>query len=141
MDVLLSIKPQFSRLIFSGKKKYEYRKIIFNNPDVCKIVVYESSPTKMIVGELEIETVLNDTPREIWNKTKKYSGIDSHFFFTYFSGRQFGYAIKIRSARLYQEPIDPNHIISNFYAPQSFMYFNHDLKSARNHGGKRRINA
>ncbi len=127
MNVLLSIKPRFTKLIFSGEKRYEYRKAIFKSPEVRKIVVYESSPTKMIVGELEIETILCDTPNAIWNRTKKYSGIDCHFFFSYFSRRQFGYAIKIRSTCLYRDPIDPNEFVSNFHAPQSFMYLNKGL--------------
>jgi predicted transcriptional regulator len=130
MNVLLSIKPRFAKLIFSGDKKYEYRKAIFKSPGVTKIIVYESSPTKMIVGELEIENVLCDTPDKIWNQTKKYSGIDSHFFFSYFSQRNLGYAIKISSTCLYQYPIDPNELVSNFHAPQSFMYLDNNLGCA-----------
>lgn len=33
MKVLLSIKPEFAERIFNGSKKYEFRKVIFKNPD------------------------------------------------------------------------------------------------------------
>ena len=38
MKVLLSIKPEFVQEIFTGKKKYEYRKAIFTR-SVDKVVV------------------------------------------------------------------------------------------------------
>ena len=41
MKVLLSIKPEFVQEIFTGKKKYEYRKAIFTR-SVDKVVVYST---------------------------------------------------------------------------------------------------
>ena len=43
MKVLLSIKPEFVQEIFTGKKKYEYRKAIFTR-SVDKVVVYSTKP-------------------------------------------------------------------------------------------------
>ena len=60
MKVLLSIKPEFVQEIFTGKKKYEYRKAIFTR-SVDKVVVYSTKPVGMIVGEFTVENILNDT--------------------------------------------------------------------------------
>ena len=65
MKVLLSIKPEFVQEIFTGKKKYEYRKAIFTR-SVDKVVVYSTKPVGMIVGEFTVENILNDTPSTLW---------------------------------------------------------------------------
>ncbi|MFC1552482.1 ASCH domain-containing protein [Candidatus Latescibacterota bacterium] len=122
MKVLLSIKPKFAEKIFNGIKKYEYRKAIFKNPEISKIVVYASSPIKKIIGEIEIEKIIFDTPNALWNKTSINSGVNKKFFFAYFVKRKMGYAIKIKSVNKYKKPINPHNVIDNFCAPQSFMY-------------------
>jgi predicted transcriptional regulator len=122
MHVLLSIRPQFARLIFQGTKKYEYRKAIFGNEEVDTILVYACQPVGMIVGELKIEDILCASPGALWRKTRKHAGVSRTFFFEYFSGRDRGYAIKIGAAALYERPIDPYEVLESFTPPQSFMY-------------------
>lgn len=122
MPVLLSIKPEYVEKIFAGEKNYEYRKAIFKRTDVDKVVVYSSSPVKRIVGEFTIETILRDTPNNIWKRTSNVSGVNKGFFFEYFGERDTAYAIKISKPVLYDEPIDPRLENKNFVAPQSFMY-------------------
>ena len=121
MKVLLSIKPEFVQEIFTGKKKYEYRKVIFTR-SVDKVVVYSTKPVGMIVGEFTVENILNDTPSTLWDQTHKDSGITKDFFDQYFEGRTHGYALKISSPRLYEEPINPFELFKAFTAPQSFKY-------------------
>ncbi|MBN2909144.1 ASCH domain-containing protein [Polycladomyces sp. WAk] len=126
MKVLLSIKPEFVKKIFSGEKKYEYRKVIFKKA-VSKIVVYSTKPEAKLIGEFSIEDILCDTPEEIWKETKKESGISYSFFKSYFQNHDEGYAIKIGDIHLYSEPIDPKLIDHNFRPPQSFCYVDDDF--------------
>ncbi|WP_115995599.1 hypothetical protein [Cohnella lupini] len=121
MKVLLSIKPEFVEKIFTGEKKFEYRRTIFKR-DVESIVVYSTKPEGKIVGELFIEYILNDSPDSIWSSTKKDSGISYSFFQEYFGDRTAGYAIKIAKAVQYETPYDPIQQDSSFRAPQSFCY-------------------
>lgn len=123
MKVLLSIKPEYVEKLFSGEKKYEYRKVIFKK-EIESIVVYSTKPQGMIVGELFIEEIINDTPASIWSATKKESGISHKFFREYFSGHKEGYAIKIAKVLQYDIPYDPVQKDSSFKAPQSFCYLN-----------------
>lgn len=44
MKILLSIKPEFADKIFEGTKQFEFRKSIFKDKTVRKVVVYASSP-------------------------------------------------------------------------------------------------
>lgn len=121
MKVLLSIKPEFAEKIFNGTKKYEFRRSVFKKQNVKTVVVYASSPVKRVIGEFEIENILNDDIQQLWNKTKEFSGISENFFFEYFTNKEKGYAIKIRKARKYDKELSLKDDF-NATPPQSFMY-------------------
>jgi predicted transcriptional regulator len=121
MKVLLSIKPQFADLIFSGSKKYEFRRAIFKNPYVKKIVVYASSPVQKVIGEFEIDHILKSDIGSLWSMTQKHSGISEQYFRDYFDGKHQGFAIAVKNAKLYRSPkcIRKDY---NAFPPQSFLY-------------------
>lgn len=121
MKVLLSIKPEFAEKILSGEKKFEYRKAVFKR-DVQTVIIYATSPVARLVGEFEIDGVLKEKPCKLWNETKEASGITRCFFDSYFSGRDYGYAIKVGKVNRYSEPLIPASLIDKFVAPQSFRY-------------------
>ena len=119
--VLLSIKPEFAFKIFEGKKKFEFRKVIFKNPNVKTVVVYASSPVQRVIGEFEIENILSSNPKAIWKQTKKHSGISEDFFYEYFAERDVAHAIKIKNTKKYKQPL---HLQDNYNVvpPQSYVY-------------------
>ena len=88
MKVLLSIKPKFALLIFDGTKKFEFRKAIFKNTSIKTVVVYASSPMQKVIGEFEIEHIINDDLDNLWRKTKNFAGIEEDYFYEYFAERQ-----------------------------------------------------
>lgn len=119
--VLLSIKPEFAHKIFDGTKKYEFRKQIFKDSSIKKVIVYSSSPEQKVIGEFTIDDILNDTPSDLWLQTRDYSGITQAFYEEYFRGRKNAYAIKVASTKLYEQKKN----LSDFdiiYPPQSFAY-------------------
>lgn len=59
--VLLSIKPEFVNEIMSGRKKFEYRKKVFKRKDITTIVVYATKPLGKVVGEFEVDEIIEDT--------------------------------------------------------------------------------
>ncbi len=121
MSVLLSIKPKYVKEIQTGNKLYEFRKSIFKQ-EIDEIFVYESSPTKQIVGKILVEDIIEDTPQELWNNYNNFAGINYHDFFEYFKGKEKGYAIKIKEFETFSNPIDPYEENPNFTPPQSFAY-------------------
>lgn len=127
MKVLLSIKPEYVERIFNGTKKFEYRKILFKNPDVKTVVIYSTKPVGMIVGEFDIGNILVGTPANIWDKTKKFSGVKEVFFDEYFGNRKKAVAIEVTSLKKYRKPICPFAKLTNFTAPQSFMYMTKEI--------------
>ena len=121
-SVLLSIKPEFVEKIFSGLKRYEFRRVIFKSKNVSKVVVYASHPVQRVVGEFEVGGILALSRRQLWQHTKEYSGIAKNYFDDYFGDKETAYAIKIKSARRYEQPMALKHLCPSAHPPQSFMY-------------------
>lgn len=121
MKVLLSIKPEFAEKIFNGTKKFEFRRSVFKNKNVKIVVVYASSPVQRVIGEFEIDSILNYELQQLWDDTKDFSGISKNFFFEYFNNKEKGYAIKIKKTKLYKNSLSLKDDF-NATPPQSFMY-------------------
>ncbi len=121
MKVLLSIKPEYAELIFSGKKKYEFRRAIFKKPGISKVVIYASSPVSKVIGEFEIDDILSLDIGELWHITMEHAGIDKEFYDRYFSGKEVGHAIKVKKTKKYPKHKDLREFNVKC-APQSFAY-------------------
>ncbi|EKO1912156.1 ASCH domain-containing protein [Clostridium botulinum] len=123
MKVLLSIKPEYVQRIFDGKKKYEYRKSLFKRQDIDTIIVYATKPVGKVIGEFKIDKILKGNPSYIWEETKLYSGINKKDYVEYFGDKKNGFAIVIKSTKIYDKPLELSEIDPRIkYAPQSFMY-------------------
>lgn len=119
-NMLISINPQHVENIFNGTKKYEYRKIRYKQ-EVDKIIIYSTYPIMKIVGEAKVEKILEDSPDNIWEETKNYSGIDLKFYQQYFKDRSKAIAYKLTNIKKYSIPQE----LSSYgikSAPQSFIY-------------------
>jgi len=127
MKVLLSIKPEFAEKIFTGIKRYEYRKVVYANRSIKTIVVYATRPMSRIVGEFDVNGIIEATPDCLWKETQAYSGVDREFFDAYFTGRNKAFAICVGAVRKYQLPVVPQQIIQRFVPPQSYMYVSDSL--------------
>lgn len=115
--ILLSIHPCFVEKIFSGEKKFEYRKRI--PTDIRTIIVYATAPIKQIVAVIEVENVLQDTPMNIWKQTKEWSGLTYKF---YYNGKSVAYAIKFKNVYRLERPQSISIFKEVKSAPQSYMY-------------------
>ncbi len=120
MKILISIKPKFVKKIFEGTKIFELRRKIFLKK-INTVIIYESSPTKKIVGEFIIDRIISDTPNKIYQKYNKYLGIDKENYFEYFKNTNIAYAIKIKKVIKYEKELT----LADFNlkrAPQSYQY-------------------
>lgn len=123
--VLLSIKPDYASAIFDGSKHYEFRRKIFANPDIERVIVYASSPVKRVVGEFEIEHIIESEISSLWERTGRHSGICKSTFERYFNGTERGFAIKIKHAVKYDSPLELAADFEISHAPQFFVYLYH----------------
>src|SRR6266496_4486265 len=121
MKVVLSIKPEFANKIFDGSKRFEFRKTIFKNDKIRKVIVYASSPVQKVIGEFEIEKIINHDIDTLWNITQHLSGISEQYFYQYFANKEHGFAIQIKKAKKYKNPkcLRADY---NLLPPQSFAY-------------------
>lgn len=122
ISVLLSIKPKFAAAIFSGDKKFEFRKRIFKNHKVKKAYVYASSPVGLVIGEFEIEEVITSNPDSLWAETMEEAGISKEYFDNYFDGRHVAHALRVGVANYYKKPKTLKEMFNINRPPQSFMY-------------------
>lgn len=118
--IMMSIKGEYVRKIFSGEKKYEFRRFCATQkPD--KIVVYETAPASRVCGELLVGEIISDAPEKLWQRTKQGAGIDYRKFMEYFHGKEVAYAYTIKSVKKYRKK---KSLLSYGLrmAPQSFVY-------------------
>lgn len=118
--ILMSIKPEYVDKIFSGSKKYEYRKRMCKEK-IDTIIVYSSSPIQKVVGELKIKQVLYDKKTIIWNKTNRYGGITKTKYDKYYENCDYAVAYEIEKAILYNKQKDLKDFNVKM-APQSYVY-------------------
>ena len=120
MRVVMSIKPKFVEKILNGTKIFELRKKIFKK-EVERVIIYESSPTKKIVGEFIIDKIISDIPQKIYLDYGESLGISKNEYFKYFKNVDIAYAIKIKKVIKYEKELT----LADFNlerAPQSYQY-------------------
>lgn len=123
MNALLAIKPEFADKILSGKKRYEFRRSCFNDPDeVDHIFLYSTSPVMQIVGVFTTDRIVEAEPNQLWELYNESAGINHERFMNYFSDINTGYAIHVDEAYEFDEPIDPEEVFDDFSPPMSYFY-------------------
>jgi len=123
---LLSIKPDFVEAIIRGEKKYEFRRRIFKR-SVDIVLIYATVPIQQVVAEFDVCSVICESLPLLWKRTRRFAGINSEFFWKYYKGKDYGYAIEIGNVRTYRNPFCPIEELG-IYPPQSFVY----LEAMRN---------
>ena len=120
MNAIMSIKPEHVEKILNGTKKYEYRKTK-TKLNIDRIIIYSTNPIKKVVGEVEVKNILDDTPLNIWLKTKEKSGTSKEIFDKYFKNSEYAIAYELGEVIIYDIPKELNEFGIKS-APQSFMY-------------------
>jgi predicted transcriptional regulator len=121
MKILLSIKPEYSLKILSGEKKFEFRR---QRPkeNIDIVIIYESYPTKNIVGWFSVKNIHTGSPEEIWDKCNDKGGIDKEKYFSYCNGKNIIHAFEIDNTTPLKNPLNPFELDCNFKPPQNFSY-------------------
>jgi len=119
--VLLSIHPEFADAIFDGRKRYEFRRVLFKE-DVDEVVVYATMPVARVIGRFKIADIHEDEPKALWAKTKAVAGVTKEKFDSYFKDRTKAFAIQVEDPVRFavSQPLS-KYVVSNT-PPQSFCY-------------------
>ena len=123
--LILSIHPRFCERIDDGTKTMELRK---RKPKVdigTTVIVYETVPTKAIIGHFTIDGILVDSINRFWRKVKPFAAVSHQEFKMYYEDSQEGVALLIKDFHRLDRPVPLEKIrelLGNFYPPQSHIY-------------------
>lgn len=121
--LLLSIKPQFVQKILDGQKTVELRKVKPQLTTEDFILIYESSPSKCLIGWFEVKEIIYEKPQTLWKKVKNDAGVTKEEFNTYYQKSMMGVAIRIEDKHTIKIPLDKvREKWTTFRPPQSFHY-------------------
>ena len=57
MNIILSIKPKWAELIYSGKKTIEWRKSFPKRKNIECVYLYETAPVKKVTGSFKFDEI------------------------------------------------------------------------------------
>lgn len=126
---LMAIQPRFAQAILSGAKTIEFRKRTIA-PDVATVLIYETAPTQLIVGEFELAERVVATPAKLWKKFAAVGGIDADGFDAYFAGHERAVGLRVSSSKAYARGVALSELTPAPAVPQSFSYVDSHLLAA-----------
>jgi len=121
--IMISIHSKYVQKIFTGQKRYEYRRVIPTRLLRPIILLYETSPVSKIIGYIIYDKIIKAHPKHMWKLTQSESGITLKEFAKYFQNTNVSYAYHI--IKVVQKEIPIDHI-KNFSIPQNFIYMKYE---------------
>ncbi len=121
--LLMSLRPEFAELILRGHKTIEFRRKFSKKYQGATIVFYITRPVKRFMFMAVIEQVDHQQKTRLWKTHKHNGGISEDLFDRYFSGTDFGYAIRLSNIRNIPNQLDlkrAQQIYPRLRPPQSF---------------------
>jgi predicted transcriptional regulator len=124
-NVILSVRPEYAFKIVSGEKTVELRRRFPESAATGgKALIYASSPTQQIIGHVVIAEVVRLEIDLLWQKYGHFACVTKEFFYSYFNGLEFGYALVLTEPVEASAPLSIRRLNDDFNvtAPQSFRY-------------------
>lgn len=138
--LLLSLKPVYADLVFSGLKTAELRRWLPRDVEGRDVFVYVSSPKRVLRGGFRVADVWQGTPDDMWDRVKDLAGIDANAYNAYYEGRSTAFVLSIADAWEHKNPLALSELrtrFSRFVVPQSWRYLTPCER--RSFGNMRRI--
>lgn len=117
--ILMSIRPRFVKMIYSGRKTIEYRKTQPHR--YLPILIYETAPVKLITGIVpwwDLGGAAN--PETVWKLTSAHGGISKSEFDSYYANSRYAIGLRFRDVQELEHPIALSEL--GIRAPQSYRY-------------------
>lgn len=128
--VLMSIKPCYARLIKTGEKTIELRRVAPKITSGDFIVIYESKPVQRITAICEVGTVFLMKIPELWNQVQNEVCITRNTFEEYFKGKEYGSGIRFKNASILETSKTLHELSPSLLPPQSYRYISDALFNA-----------
>lgn len=124
--IVLSIRPSFVDAIWEGRKRFEFRRVMPAN-HVWRVLIYESAPVSLVVGEFIVGGHLKMVVDSMWRYCESKAGISHHDFYQYFKGLRVAQCYFILTYRKYKKPF-PITKFGFTQPPQNFYYIPNDFE-------------
>lgn len=123
--LILSLRPHFADLVFSGLKKAELRRRFARYVENREVFIYATSPEQALRGGFRVDQVWEGEPEEIWEKVSTLAAIDKSGFDDYYRGSKVAYALSIADVWQFESPVclwEMRNELDSFVVPQSWRY-------------------
>lgn len=122
-DILISLRPAYTRAILEGKKTVELRRRRVHAAAGTQVWLYSKTPTARIEGIARIKHVHEGGLPDIWSEYSNQVGVSKVEFEDYFKGCHRGCAIVLVEVRAISPAVDLKTVrrrLSGFHPPQFF---------------------
>lgn len=123
--LILSLKPNYADLVFSGLKKAELRRRISAQVANRDVFIYVSSPVKQLKGGFRIGQIWSGSPEDVWKMVSKVAGVSRSVFDDYYKGTKVAHALEIMDVWEYAKPRSLDSLresFDGFVVPQSYRF-------------------
>lgn len=124
-QVIMSLKPEYSKLILSGSKTVELRNRVVRIKPPAVLWIYEKRPVGKIVALADVRQVIHGRPEMIWERYQDQMCIEWPQFEEYVGKRNTVSAIVIQKLKILEAPVSIGRIRrveSGFQPPQFYSY-------------------
>jgi predicted transcriptional regulator len=118
---LLSIRPDFARAIFAGRKTVEFRRSRLPD-DIATVVVYATQPIGLVLGWFTICGISESTPDGLWRRFRSSGAIGRSAYFQYFDGARRAFGIEIDEPTSLHRPLRLHDLVPGLRPPQNFQF-------------------
>lgn len=138
--LLLSLKPLYADLVFSGLKTAELRRRVSRNLVNRDVFVYVSSPVMELRGGFRVGEVWSGAPSQLWGMVSQLAGVSRDVFNDYYAGSDLAYAMEIQDVWEFENPVSLSKLrdrFDGFVPPQSYRYLRDE--EVRSFGRQKRV--
>lgn len=118
--VVMSLRPQFARAIYSKAKKFEFRRVRVRLEEGDRVLVYECAPVSHLTGEFRVGEVISGSVSQlVVLETEKSNKAAAK---RYLRGAKIATAIEIINAVRWKQTRPLVEFLGGRRPPQSYMF-------------------
>ena len=126
--LFIAVKPEYANKLISGKKDIELRKMKPNVQPGDYVIIYASAPVKAVIGFGKVKTIIECTPKCLWERYSNRLGINEQSYFSYYDGyhKAIGIEFDMIKSVMPIELEELRRVDPNFQPPQIYRYITNE---------------
>ena len=126
--LFIAVKPEYANKLISGKKDIELRKMKPNVQPGDYVIIYASAPVKAVLGFGKVKTIIECTPKCLWESYSNRLGINEQSYLSYYDGyhKAIGIEFDMIKSVMPIELEELRRVDPNFQPPQIYRYITNE---------------